>query len=338
MREAREAVENETADHNQAMRVLVAQMVADNLLDHANFVTRSKGGVEAQRLLRKAREAVENETADHSQEVRVQTAQKAKANMAATGNTKWDEKFTLAVQYKDEHKQWPPLSQGKLGNWVSTQRKQKKKFDKGEKSLLTQERIDKLDEVGFVWEQNKWHEKFTLAVQYKDEHKQWPPQSQGVLGTWVDRQRTQKKKFDKGEKSQLTQERIDKLDEVGFVWNTNDNEWDEKFTLVVQYKDEYEKFPPQSQGVLGTWVDHQRTQKKKFDKDPTTSTLTQERIDKLNKVGFAWNPGKGKGGGGNRRKSTTMKSVSICDSLLQNVQYKSITQQYKPSTGNHIKK
>ena len=160
LREAREAVENETADHNQAMRVLVAQMVADNLLDHA-------GGVEAQRLLRKAREAVENETADHSQEVRVQTAQKAKANMAATGNTKWDEKFTLAVQYKDEHKQWPP----------------------------------------------------------------------------------------------------------------------------------------QSQGVLGTWVDHQRTQKKKFDKDPTTSTLTQERIDKLNKVGFAWNPGKGKGGGGNRRKS-----------------------------------
>ena len=163
-----------------------------------------------------------------------------------------------------------------------------------------------------------------------------PPQSQGVLGTWVDRQRTQKKKFDKGEKSQLTQERIDKLDEVGFVWNTNDNEWDEKFTLVVQYKDEHEKFPPQSQGVLGTWVDHQRTQKKKFDKDPTTSTLTQERIDKLNKVGFAWNLGKGKGGG--RRKSTTMKSVSICDSLLQNVQYKSITQQYKPSIGNHIKK
>ena len=64
------------------------------------------------------------------------------------------------------------------------------------------------------------------------------------------------------------------------------------------------KFPPVTKGeLLGKWVDKQHTEKKKFDKDPTTSQLTQERIDKLNKVGFAWNPGKGKGGGGNRRKS-----------------------------------
>ena len=62
----------------------------------------------------------------------------------------------------------------------------------------------------------------------------------------------------------------------------------------------------QSQGGLGTWVDRQRREKKKFDKGEKSS-MTQERIDKLDEVGFVWNPGQGR------------KSVSICDSLLQNV-------------------
>ena len=41
------------------------------------------------------------------------------------------------------------------------------------------------------------------------------------LGGWVNNQRTQYKKFQRGEKSSITKERISRLDDIGFVWNGN---------------------------------------------------------------------------------------------------------------------
>ena len=40
---------------------------------------------------------------------------------------------------------------------------------------------------------------------------------------------------------------------------------------------------------LGRWVDTQRTQYKKFQQDPSTSQMTQERIERLQSIGFEWN-------------------------------------------------
>ena len=40
---------------------------------------------------------------------------------------------------------------------------------------------------------------------------------------------------------------------------------------------------------LGTWVDTQRRQYKKFQQDPSTSQMTQERIERLESIGFEWN-------------------------------------------------
>ena len=38
-----------------------------------------------------------------------------------------------------------------LGRWVSTQRSQYKLFVDGEKSTMTQERVERLNSIGFVW-------------------------------------------------------------------------------------------------------------------------------------------------------------------------------------------
>ena len=40
---------------------------------------------------------------------------------------------------------------------------------------------------------------------------------------------------------------------------------------------------------LGTWVGTQRKQYKKFQQDPSTSFMTQERIERLESIAFQWN-------------------------------------------------
>ena len=40
---------------------------------------------------------------------------------------------------------------------------------------------------------------------------------------------------------------------------------------------------------LGRWVSKQRVQYKKFQQDPSTSSMTQERIERLESIAFQWN-------------------------------------------------
>ena len=40
---------------------------------------------------------------------------------------------------------------------------------------------------------------------------------------------------------------------------------------------------------LGRWVGTQRRQYKKFQQDPSTSQMTQERIERLESIAFQWN-------------------------------------------------
>ena len=77
--------------------------------------------------------------------------------------------------------------------------------------------------------------------------------------------------------------------------NSIDAKWDTKFNELVAYKDthggscnvpqEYAENPQ-----LGTWVSNQRAQYKKFQQDPSTSQMTQERIERLESIAFQWNP------------------------------------------------
>ena len=116
------------------------------------------------------------------------------------------------------------------------------------------------------------------------------------LGTWVHYQRTQYNKFQQDPStSQMTQERIERLKSIAFEWDPLSAEWDTKFHELVAYKDthggscnvprgDYAENPQ-----LGNWVSRQRTQYKKFQQDPSTSSMTQERIERLESIAFQWN-------------------------------------------------
>ena len=196
----------------------------------------------------------------------------------------------------------------KLGTWVSTQRRQYKKFQQDPStSSMTQERIERLESIAFEWGVTlsaEWDTKFNELVAYKDTHggscnvptKGYAENPQ--LGTWVSNQRTQYKKFQQDPStSQMTQERIERLESIAFEWGvTLSAEWDTKFNELVAYKDTHGgscNVPTKGYAEnpqLGTWVSNQRTQYKKFQQDPSTSQMTQERIERLESIAFQWDP------------------------------------------------
>ena len=71
--------------------------------------------------------------------------------------------------------------------------------------------------------------------------------------------------------------------------------WDTKFNELVAYKDTHGgscNVPTKGYAEnpqLGRWVSTQRKQYKKFQQDPSTSQITQERIERLESIAFQWN-------------------------------------------------
>ena len=153
---------------------------------------------------------------------------------------------------------------------------------------LTQDRINRLSSIGFKWDMKegwaivRWETRFNELVKYKAKHGDCNvPHRQGKLGQWVSHQRVAYLA------DLLAQDRIDRLNSIGFNWRLKEGCWDTKFQELVRYKAKHgECKVPRSQGPLGTWADRQRTTYGK-------GKLTQDRIDRLNGIGFDWTPPRG---------------------------------------------
>jgi len=64
----------------------------------------------------------------------------------------WDYRFQQLVAYKEENGHCiVPQITPELGVWVKTQRSDYRKFTNGQKSGLTEERIERLKSIGFVF-------------------------------------------------------------------------------------------------------------------------------------------------------------------------------------------
>ena len=195
----------------------------------------------------------------------------------------WETRFKELVRYKAEHGDCEvPTKQGKLGNWVS---KQRTAYTAGS---LVQDRIDRLNSIGFKWalqEAVPWETRFDELVRYKTKHGDCNvPASQGKLGAWVNKQRTA---YNDGK---IEQSRIDRLSSIGFKWALKKKRggpnvpWETRFNELVRYKAKHgDCNVPVESGKLGTWVDTQQTAYKR-------DKLLQDRIDRLNSIGFDWTP------------------------------------------------
>lgn len=180
-----------------------------------------------------------------------------------------------------------------LGNWIQTQRKvYSGKIAGG----LSQDKIEKLNQIDMIWSVRK--SSFDRAYEelqkyYNDSGNldvkaRYISDSGFPLGKWVSNLRVRVKT--KGMDVVLTKEQQDSLEEIGFVWNKNDEIWE---TYILAAKEYYAvngnlqvpvKYVTEDGIPLGKWISSLKSgwngTKKRSD------TLTEEQKAQLAELGI----------------------------------------------------
>ena len=211
----------------------------------------------------------------------------------------WDGRYEELKQYRSKFgdcnvpQKWGDNPQ--LGQWVNTQRQQYRLYKEGKDSCMTEERIKKLNDIGFEWVFNfSWDDRYEELKQYRSKFgdcnvpQKWGDNLQ--LGRWVQTQRCQYRLYKEGKASSMTEERIEKLNDVGFEWVLTFT-WGDRYEEIKAYRSKYgDCNVPRGWSdnpQLGTWVNSQRYQYRLY-KEGKQSTMTEEKIKKLNGIGFEW--------------------------------------------------
>ena len=192
----------------------------------------------------------------------------------------WEEGFLHLKDYRDREGDCRVPTRHKengfpLGQWVGVQRTSD--------NDLSEERRQRLDELGFIWNPfaTDWEKGFLHLKAYKQRKGDClvphAYKENGYrLGQWVNVQRMNQSP---------SEERRQRLDELGFVWDVLATAWEKGFLHLQAYKEREghcrvptaykdKHFP------LGQWVNVQRANK----------DLSAERRRRLIDLGFVWDP------------------------------------------------
>jgi len=198
----------------------------------------------------------------------------------------WEDGFNKLLQFKqtEGHCRVPhgfKLDGYNLGAWISKHRQAK--------DSMSPERKQRLDDIGFIWDPltEVWEEGFNKLLQFKQtEGHCIVPQSFKLdgfkLGVWVSKQRLAK--------DRVSPERKQRLDDIGFIWDALAEAWEDGFNYLLQFKERegHCRVPARhtlDDYRLGAWVTKQRTAK---------DSMSPEREQKLDAIGFIWDVSKGK--------------------------------------------
>ena len=151
---------------------------------------------------------------------------------------RWLECFCRMKEYYNQHghcnipiKKHNDPEMAALGEWVKRQRYNYKRLQQGKSSSLTNERILMLDSIGFVWQvyNKQWESQYRSLVAYKKmrgncnvpRHSRTYPR----LANWAKRQR---RDYHSG---QMSADRIEQLESIGFQWNVQRHPTKKKSTI-----------------------------------------------------------------------------------------------------------
>jgi len=212
----------------------------------------------------------------------------------------WMEMYKKLVIFEKKHGHTlvPKDYKDGLGNWVLAQRGQYRKYIygvvDGEPALqMTRERIDLLDDLDFVWDvlASQWMDRYQELIDFKKENGHQLVPFETDLGQWVYCQRTNYRRFVNGLPANgLTQDRVDLLNEIDFVWASNEAKWMARYKELIAYKEKHGTTRvPYARTGLGNWVSKQRIDYRKL-KRGVSSKINQQKVDKLNEIDFCWEP------------------------------------------------
>ena len=198
----------------------------------------------------------------------------------------WDKSFDEYLEFKNKHGKEPSKGstskpQLDLATWVNIQRINYKK------SKLAKNRIDKLNSVGFIWDQKStwWENGFRAYRNFIIKNGREPSStSKNELekdsASWAQRQRVAHNK------DKLSKERIDKLNSINFVWDLFETSWNQSFEYYKEFKEKYGREPDreskeESERFVASWLNVQRVEYRR-------KILRKDRIKKLEASGFIW--------------------------------------------------
>jgi len=197
-----------------------------------------------------------------------------------TYQDQWDQGFQYLQAYVEQHgdtlipNSYMAPDGYSLGQWARIQRE--------DRNVLDQERRKKLDALGFVWEvlTHQWNVGFEYLQAYVEEHGDAlvpttykTPDGYG-LGSWVSNKRSTK--------DQISKERLEQLDTLGFVWDVLSYQWNVGFGYLRAYIDEHgdslvpKRYKTLDGYMLGGWIQRQKKSK---------DSLSKERRRKLEALG-----------------------------------------------------
>lgn len=191
---------------------------------------------------------------------------------------RWDEVFDLLVSYKNEYGNClvPAnfiINDYNLGEWVRQQRK----LLKNPNNDCKRYKVKKLNSINFIWDENEynWDEHFQCLKEYKDIYGIcYVPRDTEFKGfklyNWC---RTQEKKYKNGT---LKENRLEKLNSIGFIFDRLKYKWDLNYNILKQFKRKYRRLPSSSEKYedynIGIWL---------YDQLRYKDSLTEEQIKKL---------------------------------------------------------
>jgi superfamily II DNA or RNA helicase len=198
----------------------------------------------------------------------------------------WQERFDQLKLFKEQHGhcnvELVADEDDKLFCWVRFQR-----------NALAQGKLDEdkkaqLDEIEFSWASKlidaKWEEMYERLRSYHSAHgnadvpNRWKEDLK--LASWVMNQRERRKK------GIISDEQIQRLDALGFTWQHRERgAWEDRYQELIEFKEKHGHcnvpFEYKEVSKLGKFVNAMRSHK-------TAGTLSQERIELLEQIGFQW--------------------------------------------------
>ena len=216
-----------------------------------------------------------------------------------TLTTSWDYMYAEAKKYYEQNgnlevpKRYKTENGYSLGNWLLTQRRVYAGTVNG---ILTGERIEKLNEIGMIWESHRdisWQKHFDAAKEYFEKYGNlnvpalYVTESGLKLGAWIANLRTAKKNdFDS---KYLTPQRIETLNKIGMIWEIADFIWQRYYGACLVYYgfngnlDVPCRYVTNDGIRLGSWLDNIRKANKRGD-----IKLSAEQVSALNALGMIW--------------------------------------------------
>lgn len=155
---------------------------------------------------------------------------------------------------------------------------------------------DKVTCAKLPYQDTYWYDNYEKLVQFKKEHghcrvpTSYPKDR--ILARWVKRQRYRRKRHREGKGLALGREHTELLESIGFVWDIRDFAWEKRFEELASFRRRtgHCRVCLSDNADMATWIKTQRRRYKALKSGRSSgNSMTTDRINKLESLGFVWN-------------------------------------------------